>query len=525
NFDELAEQSDSEKRGLLVDYQACGPVERFVEKSRRGHGRKHHPHNDLLEMNSVETEQNSVTYDPAFLMPMINFMFASEQPDMLRRGIRCGILTLPFLCLSSNDEQMRLAGGSVLLRIRSHLELTKRLTDSKTWLHLLAVIQRRFIEMYATAASYNENVQKQGHVPRAPFLSMLFIAETVKLLPNVLSKLHGPLTQYLIHQDVYNFRMVPNFLPLFNSSDVENNVQRMFMVRTLGLGVKSHRDFAVLRASPIIHVMMGFHGSPLSNRELNMAILNLLNTIARIPRSCQFLVDSLGSCQFLVDSLGFVGWLSERIDVIESFEFDTIEAFLGLLSDCWYSMQVMAISYRSRSQHHPRSTVFFQRGILILTLKFLPLLSPRSSSVTLTRFLNLLEKTTSPWHGYQHLMSLVSGEVMQQLLEYFETLFAEHMWCVRYVRQCGTFAIDDDTTMGRKLQDAGVDQTTSLIVLALRRFVMRWCNCQKGDSGIGVKDELEEVDVVMEGVNQENEDGEDGVDEKIEADEGTEVDE
>ncbi|XP_035893605.1 uncharacterized protein LOC118503915 [Anopheles stephensi] len=515
NFDELAEQSDSERRGLLVDYQANGPVERFVEKSRRGHGKKHRPHIDLLEMSTINTEQHAVTYDPAFLMPMINYMFASEQPDMLRRAIRTGILTLPFLCLSSNDEQMRLAGGSVLLRVRSHLELTKRLNDSKTWLHLLAVIQRRFIEMYATAASYNENVQKHGHVPRAPFLSMLFVAETIKLLPNVLSHLHGPMTNYLMQQDVYNFRMVPNFLPLFNSSHVENNEQRMFMVRTLYNGVKSHRDFAVLRASPIILVMMGFHGSPLSDRELNMAILKLLNAIAKIPRSCQFLVDSLG----------FVGWLSERIDVIEGFEYDTIEAFLGLLSDCWYSMQVMAISYQSRSQHQPRSTVFFQRGILILTLKFLPLLSPRSSSVTLTRFLNLLEKTTSPWHGYPHLMSLVSAEVMQQLLEYFETLFAEHMWCVRYVRQCGTFALDDDTTMGRKLQDVGVDQTTSLIVLALRRFVVRWCNCQKGDSAIEVQDELEEVDAVMEAVAQDNEDEDGGVEEKVEVDDGTEVDE
>ncbi|XP_053659447.1 uncharacterized protein LOC128708494 [Anopheles marshallii] len=503
NFDQLAEQSDTEKRGLLVDYQANTPVERFVEKSRRGYGRKLHPHSDLLDMHTTNAEQNSVTYDPAFLMPMMNYLYSSEQSDMLRQGIRSGLLTLPFLCLASNDEQMRLAAGSVLLRIRSHLELTKRLTDCKTWLHLFAIVQRRFIEMYATAASYNEDVHKHGHVPRAPYLSMLFIAETVKLLPNVLSKLHAPMTQYLINQDVYNFRMVPNFLPLFNSSDVENNVQRMFMVRTLHQGVKSHRDFAVLRASPIIQVMMGFHGSPLSNRELNMAILHLLNAIAKIPKSCQYLVDSLG----------FVGWLSERIDVIESFEFDTIEAFLGLLSDCWYSMQVMACSYRAPTQHHPRSTVFFQRGILILTLKFLPLLSPGSTSTTLIRFLNLLEKTTSPWHGYQHLMSLVSGEVLQQLMAYFEELFAEHgelLWCVRYVRQCGTFANDDDLTMGRKLQDVKVDQTSILVVLALRRFVMRWCNCQKDGPGVEVKDELEEVDVVMEGVTTANEEEEDG---------------
>uniref|UniRef100_A0A182PVS9 Nucleolar pre-ribosomal-associated protein 1 n=1 Tax=Anopheles epiroticus TaxID=199890 RepID=A0A182PVS9_9DIPT len=499
NFDELAEQSDVEKRGLLVDYQPTTPVERFVEKARRTHGRKpFHPHSTLLELRAINTELNPVTYDPAFLLPMMNYIYATEQADMLRRGIRAGILALPFLCLSSRDEQMRLAAGSVLLRIRSHFELTKRITDAKTWLHLFAIVQRRFIEMYATAASYNEAVQTHGHVPRAPFLSMLFIAETVKLLPNVLSKLHGPMTRYIVSQDVYNFRMVPNFLPLFNSNDVEHNVQRMFMVRTLELGVKSHHDFAVLRASPIIHVMMAFHGSPLSNRELNMAILALLNAIAKIPKACHFLVDSLG----------FIGWLSERIDVIESFEFDTIEAFLGLLSDCWYSMQVMAFCSHRNQPHQSRSTVFFQRGILILTLKFLPLLSTRSSSTTLTRFLNLLEKTTSSRHGYHHLMSLVSVDVMEQLMQYFEELFGEHLWCVRYVRRCGTFAIDDDVTMGRTLQDAGVDQTTILVLLGLRRFVISWCNFQQDESGSAVKHELDEVDVVMEAVGKENENGE-----------------
>uniref|UniRef100_A0A6E8WAB7 Uncharacterized protein n=2 Tax=Anopheles coluzzii TaxID=1518534 RepID=A0A6E8WAB7_ANOCL len=170
-------------------------------------------------------------------------------------------------------------------------------------------------------------------------------------------------------------------------------------------------------------------------------------------------------------------------------------------------MQVMACTHRvvpSQQHHSPRSTVFFQRGILILVLKFVPLLSPRSSSTTLTRFLNLLEKTTSTRHGYHHLMTLVSVDVMEQLMQYFEELFAQHMWCVRYVRQCGTFAIDDDVTMGRTLQGAGVDQTTILVLLGLRRFVVSWCQFQQDESGIAVRHELEEVDVAMEAVSQEN---------------------
>uniref|UniRef100_A0A182N3L9 Nucleolar pre-ribosomal-associated protein 1 C-terminal domain-containing protein n=1 Tax=Anopheles dirus TaxID=7168 RepID=A0A182N3L9_9DIPT len=498
NFDELVALSDPEKRGLQVEYQPTTAVEKFVEKSRPTGGRsarKHtSPHGELLEMHAPNKDLNVVTYDPAFLLPMMSFMYANDQADMLQRGIRSGILALPFLSFASNDDQMRLAAGSILLRIRTHLEQTKRLTDAKTWLHLLATVQRRFIEMHTESANHKGVTHV---VPRAPFLSMLFVAETVKLLPNVIHKLHGPLTQFLIKQDVYNFRQVPNFLPLFNNSEVENNVPRMFAIQTIGAGVKSHRDFAVLRASPVLQVLMGFHGSPLSNRELNMAILTTLGAITKIPRSCQYLVESLG----------FIGWLSERIDVVESFEFDTIEAMLGLLGNCWYSMQVMA--GEQKSQKPPRSTMFFQRGILIQTLKFLPLLSTRSSSSTLVRFLNLLEKTTSPWHGYHHLLSLVDANVMQQLMEYFENLFAEHMWCVRYVRQCGTYATDDDWTMGRKLQEANVDQTTMQVVLALRRVVVSWCSFQKRAAADG-KDELAaELDDAMEEAEDDGNDDED----------------
>uniref|UniRef100_A0A182Q5I0 Nucleolar pre-ribosomal-associated protein 1 C-terminal domain-containing protein n=1 Tax=Anopheles farauti TaxID=69004 RepID=A0A182Q5I0_9DIPT len=503
NFDDLVALSDPERCGLRVEYQPTTPAERFVEKAR---ARTHHqaappsPHSELLEMNAPSKEQNAFTYDPAFLLPMLSFMYANDQADMLQRGIRCGILTLPFLCFASNDEQMRLASGNVLLRVRSHFEQSKRLIDVKTWLHLLATVQRRFVEMVREANGRQQQQQQQQHlVPRAPFLSMLFVAETVKVLPNVIHKLHGPLMQFIIRQDAYNFRQVPNFLPLFNNSEVENDIPRLFVVRTIGAGVKSHRDFAVLRASPVLQVLMGFHGSPLSNRELNAAILGVLTAITTIPKSCQYLVDALG----------FVGWISERVDVVESFEFDTIEALLGLLSNCWYSMQVMAAaeaaSGSQKSPKQPRSTVFFQRSVLIQTLKFLPLLSTRSSSVTLMRFLNLLEKTTSSWHGYHHLLSLVDACVMERLMEYFENLFAEHMWCVRYARQCGgTYAMtDDDWAMGRKLQEANVDETTMQIVLALRRFVMVWCSFQKRAGGVEKEELLEEVDEdVQDGVEQ-----------------------
>ncbi|XP_053677942.1 uncharacterized protein LOC128728340 [Anopheles nili] len=479
NFDELSEQ---EQDGLKVAYQPTSQVERFVEHSLH---KKHRASHELLEMHDIRAEMGSRTYDPAFLVPMLNYLYSNEHANMLNHGIRMGLLALPFVCLSSTDEQMQLAAGSVIVRIQSQLELTNRFIDSKFWLHLFATVQRGFEAIHASNVKRASN--KQSRPPRVPFLSMIFIAETIKVLPNVLSKLHGPMTRHVLRQKVYNFRMVPNFLPLFNSNIVENNVHRMFMIRTLCLGVKSHKDFAVLRASPIINVMMGFHGSPLSNRELDQGILKLIAAMVQIPKSCQFLVDSLG----------FLGWLGGRIDATESFHFDTIESLVGLLSSSWYSMQLLAgckIAQSSTQKSHARASVFFQRSVLILTLKFLPLLSTRSSSSTLIRLLNLLDKTTSPRHGYQHLMSIVSTEVLQQLMDYFENLFSEHMWCVRYVRQCGASGSDDDATVGKTLQDSGLDQTSILIVLALRRFVIRWCVLQKESPNAAVEDEEQHVE-------------------------------
>lgn len=288
---------------------------------------------------------------------------------------------------------------------------------------------------------------------RPAFLPALFIGKTINILPDALNELHATLTQYFLLKDTFDFKAVPHFLVMFHSSDVKHNDHRIFILETIYNGLKTHDDFMVLRLSPVIRAIMDFYDSSLSNRELNILILNTLNSIAKIPKSCEAMVNSLG----------FLTWLSERIEAIESFHFDTIEAFLGILSNLWYSAKIQQKNYNMKQ---------LNRSVLIMVLKFLPLLSTRSSSKTLTRFLNLLEKTTTLKENEQNL-ELVSDEVLEFMLAYFEKLFEQHFWHVRYVRMNGTVNDEDSESLAEKLLVQGVDQSTIYIVLTLRRFVIR----------------------------------------------------
>ncbi|XP_058055317.1 uncharacterized protein LOC131206673 [Anopheles bellator] len=476
NFDNLSEDSAT----AAGSYQPVNEVQRFVEHHRERARRS----KQLLTALELKPEQRSKVYDPAFLIPMLGYLFSPENPDMLNLAGRIGALSLPFLCLASDDERMRLAAASVIVRIRGQLEQTRHFIDSKFWLHLFGAVQRG-LAVTIRPGKGHEAAEIQP-LPKVPLLSTIFIAETINLLPEVLSPLHGPLTRYILHREAFDFRAIPNFMALFHSADVKHNVHRSFMLATIQHGLQTHDDFVVLRGSPIIRVMMTFYASPLSNRELNILILNSLNALTKIPRSCEVLVNSLG----------FVSWIHERIDAIEGFQFDTIEAFLGMLTNCWYSMQTVAIDRSvtvaaTNQKAHGSATVPFHRSVLIATLKFLPLLSTRSSSKTLIRFLHLLDRTTGARFANERLLTLVSDELLQQMIEYFEKMFGDHLWCVRYVRLCGSGGCDDDTLVGRKLTEAGIDRTTVAIVTSLRRFVIRWQNYQKR-TGVGTPSEEHE---------------------------------
>ncbi|XP_055597687.1 uncharacterized protein LOC129747470 [Uranotaenia lowii] len=447
NFDELVK--DSQSPGMI---QPQNELERYVEQ-QQFHRRKNPPA-ELLEHCAGKREVQAAIYDPSFLLPMMGYLFAPENYDLLDLAGKNGALAIPFACLASDDESMRVAAASVIVRIRGHLELSRKFIDSKFWLHLFNAVQNGVATLNRGKPSNKDkpdNTKKK--LPKPAFLPTLFIGETINILPEVLNELHSTLTHYFLLKDTFDFKAVPNFLVMFHSSEVKHNLHRVFIMETIYNGIKSHDDFMILRTSPVIRALLDFYGSPLSNRELNILILNALNSIVKTPKSCEVMVNTLG----------FLTWISERIESIESFHFDTIEAFLGILSNIWYSVQVQRQSFNVPQ---------LSRTILIIILKFVPLFSTRSSSKTLSRFLNLLEKTTTDKESN---LTLVSEKVLQSMMEYFEKLFEQQLWHVKYVLANGNVQhCEESVSLARKLSAQGMEDSTIFVVLSLRRFVIQW---------------------------------------------------
>uniref|UniRef100_A0A1Q3F2P7 Nucleolar pre-ribosomal-associated protein 1 n=1 Tax=Culex tarsalis TaxID=7177 RepID=A0A1Q3F2P7_CULTA len=446
NFDEL-------RNGPNVGrYPAASEIERFVED------RKQRVPPRLLEHCAGKKEVLAAIYDPAFLLPMLGYLFAPEATDVLDLAGKVGALALPFACLASTDEHMRLAAASVIVRIKGHLELSRKFIDSKFWLHMFTAVQNGLATLRGNKPPANpDNATVKRKIPKPAFLPSLFVAETVNILSDVLNELHSTLTRYFMLKDTFDFRAVPNFLVMFHSSEVKHNTHRHFILETIYNGLKTHDDFMVLRTSPVIRALLEFYGSNLSNRDLNILILNTLNSIVKIPKSCEVMLNSLG----------FLTWLSERIEHVESFHFETIEAFLGIISNAWYSAAIQRKEFNMKQ---------LSRSVLIMLLKLLPLFSTRSSSKTLSRFLNLLEKTTKENPAN---IALIDRPVLDLMLEYFQKLFEEQFWHVRYVQVNGSATAEDCQTLGEKLLASGMDESTAYIVLTLRRFVIRWQAAQQ----------------------------------------------
>ncbi|XP_058831379.1 uncharacterized protein LOC131689975 [Topomyia yanbarensis] len=450
SFDDL-----SRNDYVLGKYTPVTEIERFVES---GCHRKRKATVEMLEHCTSKREVAARIYDPTFLLPLLGYLFAPENYDMLDWAGKCGALAIPFVCLASVDAQMRLAAGSVVLRIKGHLEQSRKFIDSPFWLHLFTSVQNGLAALGRSKSSTSSEPPDftKRKLPKPAFLPSLFIGQMVNILPDVLNVLHSTLTHYFLLKDTFDFKAVPNFLVMFHSSDVQHNSHRVFILETICNGIKTHDDFMILRVSPVIRALIDFYGCALSNRDLNILILNILNSIVKIPKSCEVMINAIG----------FFTWISERIEGIESFHFDTIEAFLGILSNAWYSVQI-------QRQHYNMKQI--SRVVLIMVLKFIPLLSTRSSSKTLTRFLNLLEKTVEE---NETNIKLVTGEVLELMLVYFEKLFEPQFWHVQYVKSNGSENCEQCQSLGSKLLAQDVDESTICIILTLRRFVIRWQKAQ-----------------------------------------------
>lgn len=182
--------------------------------------------------------------------------------------------------------------------------------------------------------------QKDEHCPRVSHISAVFLAKATIILTQPLLKMYKPMSDYVLSKDTYDFATVPNFNFLFLSPDIEHQSYREFLLEIVQDGLKCEEDFDILDASGILETLMAFFSCPFANIATNLRILNIINTIIKIPNANKILMEKYGL---------FV-WLNGIVTNLETFYFDTIEALVHLVSNMFYSTKSLEANFSNFSE-------------------------------------------------------------------------------------------------------------------------------------------------------------------------------
>lgn len=404
---------------------------------------------ELLDMSYRNQEIYDDIYDPSFFIPLMSMSFAPEAFTRPVRPVQNGLLAMTFAALSCKDKSLRLATGNALQRYKSHLE-SSRFIDNKVWLHLFDCIQSGLGEL-----TVEMRKTKKSRIPRVPYVSGIFLAQTINILMNPLNELYRPLSSYITLQSTFNFLDVPEFNVLFNSSDVNHVAYRHFILGVIRDGIKCGNDFTLLISHNIFKAILGFYSTPMATLETNLLILRVINVAVKIPKANKILIEKIG----------LLPWLNSVVDNVDFFQFDIVDGLCSVFNSLWFSIKFDQREYNNVNEIELR--------LFSILLKLIPNLSTRTDCMAFAKFLNVLVGLTKGNFSFitesniDHLISCAKVHMTENILNLSFIKDSDEMYCesrVSYVKQ---------------LREMGVNETVLFIEVTMREIIIGWLKSKK----------------------------------------------
>ncbi|XP_064550814.1 nucleolar pre-ribosomal-associated protein 1 [Drosophila montana] len=389
-------------------------------------------------------------YDPAFMLPLMMHCFAPESAVRAQWPVQNGLLSLSFCALSSLDKDMRLAAACCQQRYRSHFELSK-FYEKPLWTQAYDNIQSGLAEL---RSAWLAQRRTHGGIPRVPLIPVLFIAHSFNLSTDPTHLLYKRMMMYLQLKQSFNFQTIPEFNIFFYSQEPEHQQYREFIVQLLSNGIKCSADLFLLVSTNTFKVLLSYYNSNLATLDTNLLLLSVLSTCVKIP----------GAVKIMLEHVGILSWLSGIIRDTQFHQFDIIEGIISIVNNLWYSVAA------SQSELSDFAHVQLRLHRLVL-LHLLPLLSPRVSTSSLARLLNVLQKTAGNAGQYLAL----SVQQLDLLLDCVARHWPEQIATVRYMRSFGgNYACPRDEYCEGLVREHQLDMHSVLALSSLRQYVIDW---------------------------------------------------
>lgn len=404
---------------------------------------------ELLDMSYRNQEIYDDIYDPSFFIPLMSMSFAPEAFTRPVRPVQNGLLAMTFATLSCKDKSLRLATGNALQRYKTHLEST-RFIDNKVWLHLFDCIQKGLGEL-----TVEMRKTKKSRIPRVPYVSGIFLAQTINILMNPLNELYRPLSSYITLQSSFNFLDVPEFNVLFNSSDVKHVAYRHFMLGIIRDGIKCGSDFTLLISHNIFKAILGFYNTPMATLETNLLILRVINVAVKIPRSNKILIEKIG----------LLPWLNSVVDNSDFFQFDIIDGLCSVFNSIWFSIKFDQREYNNVNEIELR--------LFSILLKLIPNLSTRTDSMAFAKFLNVFVRLI------QGNFSFITESNIDHLISCAKVHMTENILNLSFIKDSDEMYCENRVSCVKQLRELGVNETVLFIEVTMREIIIGWLKSKK----------------------------------------------
>ncbi|XP_010721557.3 nucleolar pre-ribosomal-associated protein 1-like, partial [Meleagris gallopavo] len=213
-------------------------------------------------------------YDPCFLLQLFSELTRPECLVACQKFVEVNALGLTVAALSSYDSNMRAAAYFVLASFRSHLE-GARFREQKQLLYLMDAVQ---------------NGIRQQNL-RFTFSLTLYIARVAQQMLKPEEHMYTKINRFLLSHQYLDLRKVPGFFQFFYSFDFEHKIERDWVLRLLGEGLRDKHCYQLYDYQKIFHVILSFFNSPLCDEGSQNHILEVLQNAARVTRAAYELIQ------------------------------------------------------------------------------------------------------------------------------------------------------------------------------------------------------------------------------------------
>ncbi|KAM6946090.1 nucleolar pre-ribosomal-associated protein 1 [Aplochiton taeniatus] len=248
-------------------------------------------------------------YDPCFLLPLFSVMLRSESVIDCLKFVSSHAFGVSVVALSSYDPKVRSASYQVLGSYYQHLEAA-RFREKKQLLYLLDTVK---------------NGIRQKNL-RLPFVLTTYIAKVAQQMLKPEDHMYVVVNRFLLSHQSLDFNRVPEFFKLFYSHDMENKVEREWILSVLEEGLTGRYCYELCDQQGIFQTLLCFSSSPLCDEQTQTQIVRVLHKAAHVN----------AAAYNLTKSHGLLTW---TLQLVEKRHLDQrlLSAVIDLLHVLWFS--------------------------------------------------------------------------------------------------------------------------------------------------------------------------------------------